>query len=59
MQDFKYLMVNKFLSIDNAKTHQKRYNDMRGEIYLITSSEPVWQKWRTVFERHERGDIID
>ena len=32
---------------------------MKGEILLITSSEPVWAKWRTVFERHERGEIID
>ncbi len=59
MQDFKYQMVNKFSSIDNSSTRPKRYNDMKGEIYLITASEPVWDKWKTVFERHERGDIID
>ena len=52
-------MVNKFSSIDNASTRPKKYNDMKGEILLITSSEPVWEKWRTVFEKHERGEIID
>jgi hypothetical protein len=26
---------------------------------LITSADAVWQKWKTVFERHESGDLID
>lgn len=59
MQDFKYQMINKFSSIDNASSKQKKYNDMRGEIYLITASDSVWQKWRSVFERHEKGELID
>lgn len=59
MQDFKYQMINKFNSIDNASKKAKSYNDMRGEIYLITSADSVWAKWETVFERHERGELID
>jgi hypothetical protein len=32
---------------------------LRGEIYLITASEDVWKKWKTVFEKHERGDLFN
>ena len=53
MQDFK------FSSIDNASLRQKKYNELRGEIYLITSSEDVWKKWMLVFKKHENGDLID
>ena len=59
VQDFKYQMVNKFSSIDNQVQRHKQYKDMRGEIYIITSPDSVWRLWRTVFERHESGDIID
>ena len=59
MQDFKYQMINKFSSIDNACHKQKKYNDLKGEIYLITSSDAVWTKWKEVFEKHETGDLID
>lgn len=59
MQDFKYQMINKFSSIDNACHKQKKYNELRGEIYLITSSDAVWGKWKEVFERHEKGDLMD
>ena len=59
MQYFKYQMINKFSSIDNACHKQKKYNELRGEIYLITASDHVWLKWKTVFEKHETGDLID
>ena len=59
MQLFKYQMINKFSSIDNSSHKQKKYNELRGEIYLITSSDMVWQKWKAVFEKHETGDLID
>ena len=59
MQDFKYQMINKFNSIDNASKKPKSYNDMRGKIYLITSADFVWAKWKTIFERHEKGELID
>jgi len=59
VQDFKYQMINKFSSIDVASLKQKNYNDMRGEIYLITSADSVWKKWKTVFEKHDHGDLID
>lgn len=52
-------MINKFSSIDNASHKQKKYQELRGEIYLITSSDFVWGKWKRVFERHETGDLID
>ena len=58
MQDFKYQMINKF-SIDNASLRQKRYNNLRAEIYLITSPENIWIKWRAVFEANETGDLVD
>jgi hypothetical protein len=58
-QDFKYQMINKFSSIDNASQKQKKYKELRGEIYLITSSDEVWSKWKTVFEKHEKGDLMD
>ena len=59
LQDFKYQMINKFSSIDNSSHKQKKYNELRGEIYLITSSNFVWTKWRSVFEKHETGELID
>ena len=59
LQDFKYQMINKFSSIDNSSHKQKKYNELRGEIYLITSCDSVWTKWKSVFERHETGDLID
>jgi hypothetical protein len=59
MQDFKYQMINKFSSIDNASHKQKKYNELRGEIYLITASDSVWVKWKSVFEKHETGELID
>ena len=59
MQDFKYQMINKFSSIDNASHKQKKYNELRGEIYLITASDSVWTKWKSVFEKHETGELID
>jgi hypothetical protein len=59
VQQFKYHMINKFSSIDNSSHKQKKYKELRGEIYLITSADAVWQKWKTVFERHESGDLID
>src|SRR6202048_2171168 len=59
MQDFKYQMINKFSSIDNASQKQKKYNELRGEIYLITASDSVWTKWKSVFEKHEMGELID
>ena len=52
-------MINKFSSIDNACHKQKKYTELRGEIYLITSADPVWKKWKDVFEKHETGDLID
>ena len=52
-------MINKFSSIDNASHKQKKYNELRGETYLITSSDSVWTKWRSVFEKHEIGELID
>ena len=55
MQDYKYEMINKFNSIDNASKEAKSYNDMRGEIYLITSEDSIWAKWETIFERHGGG----
>ena len=59
MQLFKYQMINKFSSIDNASHKQKKYNELRGEIYLITASDNVWLKWKNVFEKHETGDLVD
>ena len=59
MQDFKYQMINKFSSIDNASHKQKKYNELRGEIYLITTSDSVWARWKRVFEKHETGALID
>ena len=58
-QDFKYQMINKFSSIDNACHRQKKLVDLSGEIYLITSSDGVWTKWKDVFEKHEAGDLVD
>ena len=58
MQDFKYQMINKFSSIDNASHKKKKYNELRGEIYLITASDYVWIKWKSVFEEHETGELI-
>ena len=52
-------MINKFSSIDNSSLKQKKYKELRGEIYLITSADTVWQKWKTVFERHETGELLD
>jgi hypothetical protein len=52
-------MINKFFSIDNSSHKQKKYKELRGEIYLITLADAVWQKWKTVFERHESGDLIN
>ena len=52
-------MINKFSSIDTASHKQKKYMELRGEIYLITSSDAVWKEWKMVFEKHERGDLID
>ena len=52
-------MINKFSSIDNASNKQKKYNELRGEIYLITSPDSVWTKWRTVFQKHETGELMD
>src|ERR1700738_1783494 len=52
-------MINKFSSIDNASHKQKKYNELRGEIYLITASDVVWGRWKSVFEKHETGDLID
>jgi hypothetical protein len=59
VQDFKYQMINKFSSIDNASHKQKKYKELRGEIYLITSSDSVWTKWKTIFELHESGGLVD
>ena len=59
VQDFKYQMINKFSSINNACHKHKKYNELRGEIYLITASDSVWGKWRSVFEKYETGDLID
>ena len=59
VQDFKYQMINKFSSIDNSSHKQKKYSDLKGEIYLITAFDSVWRKWKTVFEKHETGDLID
>lgn len=52
-------MINKFSSIDNSSHRQKKYKELRGEIYLITSSDSVWGKWRKVFEKHESGGLMD
>jgi hypothetical protein len=52
-------MINKFSSIDNACHRQKKLVDLSGEIYLITSSNNVWNKWKEVFEKHETGDLVD
>ena len=59
LQDFKYQIINKFSLIDNASHKQKKYNELRGEIYLITASECVWGRWKSVFEKHETGDLIN
>src|ERR1700738_9442 len=59
VQDFKYQMINKFSSIDNASHKQKKYNELRGEIYLITASDSVWTKWKSVFDKHKMGDLIN
>ena len=59
MQDYKYQMRNKFSSIDNVSHKQKKYNEFRGEIYLITTSDAIWTKWKSVFEKHETGDLIN
>lgn len=59
VQDFKYQMINKFSSIDNASSRQKTDKDLRSEIYLITSPNNVWNKWEEVFEAHEAGDLVD
>ena len=37
-------MINKFSSINNASYKQKKYNELRGEIYLIIASDSVWMK---------------
>ena len=52
-------MINKFSSIDNSSHRQKKYKELRGEIYLITSSDSVWGKWKKVFEKHESGGLMD
>lgn len=44
IDDFKYQMINKFMSIDNT-CYKQKYNELKGEIYLITSSYAVWTKW--------------
>ena len=59
MQDFRYQMINKFSSIDNVSHKQKKYNKLSGEIYLIIASDTVWGRWKSVFEKHEMGDLID
>ena len=59
VQDFKYQMINKFTSIDNSSLRQKQYKDLKGEIYLITASDHVWEKWETFFEAFEAGHLID
>ena len=59
VQDFKYQMINKFTFIDNSSLRQKQYKDLKGEIYLISASDAVWGKWRTVFEKFEAEDLID
>ena len=52
-------MINKFSSIDNASHKQKKYKELSGEIYLITSSDSVWAAWKSVFDKHQTGDLID
>jgi hypothetical protein len=52
-------MINRFSSIDNASHKQKKYKELRGEIYLITSSDSVWTKWKTIFKLHESGGLVD
>jgi len=59
LQLFRYQMINKFSSIDNSSHRQKKYSELRGEIYLITAPDQVWYKWKAVFEAHEGGDLID
>ena len=59
MQLFKYQMITKFSAIDNSTARQKQYSELRGEIYLITSPDHVWDKWERVFEAHEEGELID
>ena len=59
MQLFKYQMINKFSSIKNSSHKQKKFKELRGEIYLITASDMVWQKWKTMFVKHKTGDFID
>jgi len=51
-------MINKFSSIDNASHKQKKYNEIRGEMYLITASDSVWAKWKSIFKKHETRDLI-
>ena len=52
-------MINKLSSIDNTSHKHKNYNELRGKIYLITASDVVWTKWKSVFEKHETRDLID
>ena len=52
-------MINTFSSIDNVSHKQKKYNELRGEIYLITASDCIWMKWKSVFEKHKTGELVD
>lgn len=52
-------MVNKLSSIDNACYRQKILVDLVGEIYLITSSDAMWNKWKEVLEKHKTRELID
>lgn len=49
-------MINNLNSIDNT-CH--KIVDLAREIYLITSSNVVWDKWREVFEENERRELIN
>lgn len=59
MQVFKYQMINKFNSIDNAYHRQKELVDLAREIYLITSSDTALDQWKEVFEKHEAGGLVN
>lgn len=58
-QDCKFQMINKLSFIDNARHRQKKLIEIVGQIYLITSSNNMWNKWKELFEKQKTMKLID
>ena len=59
MHVFKYKMKNKSSSIHNTSYKQRKYNKLRGEIYLLTTSNVVKLKCKSVLKKHKMEDLVD